>query len=134
VDTYGFVCANHECGRYRKEVEVIVAPGTFDPMDSRDLDCDCGHVLVPVDLAQGVEQVEPETIRRYKALKTTAVACVAVLGLAGCGFTSPPLRTVNHACAPQHMVGAREWLEKHGEDEHEIWVVRCSDGTVRIVR
>jgi hypothetical protein len=68
VDTYQFVCTNHDCKHYRHEVELVVEPGTFTPPDSRDQDCDCGAVLIPVDIAKVAEQVEDEMIKRYKAV------------------------------------------------------------------
>jgi hypothetical protein len=69
VDTYQFVCTNHACAHYRREVELVVIAGTFTPADSRDQDCECGTVLIPVDVAKVAEQVDDETIKRYKAVE-----------------------------------------------------------------
>lgn len=65
IDTYDFVCANRACPRYDKAIEVAVVFGTSEAKDHRDLDCECGAVLIPVDVARVAEQVEDETIRRY---------------------------------------------------------------------
>ncbi len=66
MDTTDFVCTNRGCDHYRKPIDVPVVTGTLEVLDSRDLDCECGAQLVQIDLVQGVEEVEHETIRRYR--------------------------------------------------------------------
>jgi len=123
-----FVCPDHGCEHYKIPVEVRCRTEPLNvttPIDDRDLDCECGDRLIQHDLL-GCESVSPETRRRYKAFAATA--CLALVGLVGCGGASVA-RRVNTACGPgAHTVS----VESHGT-WHTYWVVRCSDGTVRMV-
>lgn len=71
VPTYDFVCTNRKCEHYEKARDLPVRRGTTEPIDWRDLECDCGVELVAVD--SQIEWVDPDTRRRYLAVQAVTI-------------------------------------------------------------